>query len=110
MVIFGNGRVVDFEMVQKTTAPGRGNYQGSSNGMEVEAQRRMVKRWEDDENVAVVVTDQDSKMAKVICESHWDVNPEYDTNHAKKALDRYCQGLPKEERQLLYGLGKRSWD
>jgi hypothetical protein len=39
------------------------------NGMEVEALRRMVKRWEDDQKVAVVVTGQDSKMAKVIRES-----------------------------------------
>jgi hypothetical protein len=34
MVDVGSGRVVDFEMVQKTTASGRGNHQGSSNGME----------------------------------------------------------------------------
>jgi hypothetical protein len=35
---------------------------------------------------------------------------EYDANHAKKVFDRYCQGLPMEEQQLLYGLGKRSRD
>jgi hypothetical protein len=34
MVDVGGGRVVDFEMIQKTTASGCGNYQGSSNGME----------------------------------------------------------------------------
>jgi hypothetical protein len=78
--------------------------------MEVEALRRMVKRWEDDQKGAVVVTDQDSKMAKVIRESRWNVKHEYDPTHGKKALDRHCQGLPKEERQLLYGLGKRSQD
>jgi hypothetical protein len=70
----------------------------------------MVKRWKDDQKVAVVVPDQDSKLAKVIGESHWNVKHEYDANHAKKALDLYCQGLPKEERQPLYGLGKRSLD
>jgi hypothetical protein len=32
-------RVIDFEMVQRTNASRRGNYQGSSNGMEVEAMR-----------------------------------------------------------------------
>jgi hypothetical protein len=31
MVDVGSGRVIDFEMVQKTTASGRGNYEGSSN-------------------------------------------------------------------------------
>jgi hypothetical protein len=49
-------------------------------------------------------------MAEVIRESRWNVKHEYDANHAKKALDRYCQGLPKEERQLLCGLGKPSRD
>jgi hypothetical protein len=34
MVDVGSGRVVNFEMVQKTTASGPGNYGGSSNGME----------------------------------------------------------------------------
>jgi hypothetical protein len=44
MLDVGSGRVVDFKIVQKTTASGRGNYQGSSNGMEGEAQTWMVKR------------------------------------------------------------------
>jgi hypothetical protein len=73
--------------------------------MEVEALTRMVKRWEDDEKVAVVLTEQDSKMAKVIRESRWNAKHECDSNHTKKALDHHCRGLPKEERQLLYGLG-----
>jgi hypothetical protein len=49
-------------------------------------------------------------MGKVIRDSHRNVKHEYDANHAKQALDRYCQKLPKEERSLLYGLGKRSPD
>jgi hypothetical protein len=49
-------------------------------------------------------------MAKLIRESRWNVKHEYAANHAKGALDRYCQELPMEERQLLYGLGKRSRD
>jgi hypothetical protein len=54
--------------------------------MEVEAQKRMVKRWEDDQKVAVIVRDQDSRMAKVIRESRWNVKYEYDANHAKSVL------------------------
>jgi hypothetical protein len=52
--------------------------------MEVEAMRRMVKKLEHDHNVAVGVTDHDSKMAKVIRESGWDVRPEYNANHTKE--------------------------
>jgi hypothetical protein len=76
----------------------------------MEALRRMVKRWEDDQKVAVAVTGRDSKVAKVIRESRWNVKHEYAANHAKKALDRYYEENTKEERQLLYGLGKRSRD
>jgi hypothetical protein len=39
--------------------------------MEVEALRRMGKRQKDNKKVAVAVTQQDSKMAKVIRESRW---------------------------------------
>jgi hypothetical protein len=56
------------------------------------------------------VTDEESKMAKVIGEFRWNVKHEYDANHAKRALDRYCQQLPKAERQIPYKLGKRPRD
>jgi hypothetical protein len=72
--------------------------------MEVDALRPMVKRLEDDQKVAVAVTDQDSTMAKVIRQSRWKIKHESDANHAKKALDCHRQDLPKEERQLPYGL------
>jgi hypothetical protein len=56
------------------------------------------------------MTDQCSEIGKVILESRWNVRHEYDANHTLKALDRYCQELPKEERELLNGLGRRSRD
>jgi hypothetical protein len=77
-------RVVDFKTVQRTNASGRGNAQGSSNGMEVVVMRWMVKRWEDDQKAVVAVTDQDSKMAKVIHESGWNVRYEYGANHTER--------------------------
>jgi hypothetical protein len=76
--------------------------------MEVEAMRRMVNPWEDDAKITFVMTDEDSKMAKVIRESRWNVRHKYDAHDTKKALDGYCQELTKEERQLLHGLGKPS--
>jgi hypothetical protein len=48
MVDVGSGRVVDFEIVQKAHASGSGHHQRSSNGMEAERLKRMVKRWETD--------------------------------------------------------------
>jgi hypothetical protein len=61
MIAVGSGRVVDFEIFQKTTASGHGNYHGSSHGMEVEALKWMVKRWEDNQRMAIVVTDHEQK-------------------------------------------------
>jgi hypothetical protein len=43
-----SGGVVDFEIIQKANAPGQVNYQRSSNGMEMDAMRRLIKQWEDD--------------------------------------------------------------
>jgi hypothetical protein len=65
---------------------------------------------ENDQKVSVVVTNLESRMTKVIRESRWNVRRECDANHTKKALDHYCQELPKGERRLLYGLGRRSRD
>jgi hypothetical protein len=110
IVEFESRGVVDFEILQRTNASGRGN-QRSGNGMEVERMTRMVKRWEDDPKEAVAVSDDDSETTKLIRESRWNVRHECDGNHAKKALDRHCQEIPKEEGQLRYGLEKccRDW-
>jgi hypothetical protein len=55
MVDVWSGTLVDFEIVQTVNTSRRGNYQGSGNGMEVEAQIRR----ENNEKMTVAVTDQD---------------------------------------------------
>jgi hypothetical protein len=35
--------MIDFEVMEKSSSPRRGNYRGSSNGMGVEAMKRMVR-------------------------------------------------------------------
>jgi hypothetical protein len=47
----------------------------------------MVKRWKDDQKAVVVVTHQDSKMAKVIRESHRNVRYKYDANGLWQKLE-----------------------
>jgi hypothetical protein len=107
MIDTDSGRVVDFEVVERPNHRRKGNYRGSSNGMEVETMKRMIHRWEDDRKVRTIITDQDSKLGKVIRESRWNVNHEFDANHAKKSFERYQERLPKEERQYLDGLDQR---
>jgi hypothetical protein len=55
--------------------------------MEVETMRRMVKRWEDDQKVAIVVINQSTKMDNVRHASCWNVRYEYDADHAKSIAD-----------------------
>jgi hypothetical protein len=107
MIDIKSWRVVDFEVVEPLIHRRPGNYQGSSHGMEVEAARRMIPRWENEMKVTTIVTDQDSKLAKVIREFRWKVEHEFDISHEKKRLDRFHEWLPKEERQHLDGLGQR---
>jgi hypothetical protein len=111
MIDTDSGRVVDFEIVERASSRRQGNYKGSSNGMEAEAMRRMVRRWQDDQKVKTVITDQDSKLGKIIRDSHWSVEHEFNANHAKKSLDRYQERLLREQRQHLYGLGQglKNW-
>jgi hypothetical protein len=80
-----SGSVVDFEIMPKANASERCNYWGRSGEIEVGALRRIVKRWEDDQQVAVALTDQESKIAKEIRESRGNARHGYDANHAKKA-------------------------
>jgi hypothetical protein len=113
MIDTESGRVDDFEIDEGGNHRRQGNYRGSSNGMEAEAMRRMVGRWENDRKVKTVVTDEDMKLAKVMRESRWDLDDEMNANHAKKSFDRYQQRLPKEECQHLYLCGPdqrlRNW-
>jgi hypothetical protein len=66
--------------------------------MEVEAMRRMVKRREDGQKVAVVAVEQNPRMAKEIRKSNWNVKHKYHVNYGKRELNGYCRELPKEER------------
>jgi hypothetical protein len=102
------GKIVDFEIVSKGDRHHPGNYDGSSNGMEVAGFRRMVGRWANgNDRVANVVTDQDSKLGRAISESGWNVNHLIDTNHASKSFARQWDDLKPPEKKLLYGLKDR---
>jgi hypothetical protein len=57
--------------------------------------RQMVKRWQDDQRVWVVVTDHDARMAKVILESRENVMHEYNANHTKRGSIAIVQNLRK---------------
>jgi hypothetical protein len=65
--------------------------------MEVEAQRQMVKRSMDNQKVSVMMTGQDSQVAKETREFPWNLRQESNANHTKEALKHYCQKPLREK-------------
>jgi hypothetical protein len=54
-----------------------------------------------------VITDQGSKLGKIIVESRWHVAHHLDTNHAVKTFDRHWEEMGEDEKRLPHGLKDR---
>jgi hypothetical protein len=87
-------KIVDFEILQKSKGKMPGNYTGSSNGMEVEALRRLILRWRTNPLVVGCVHDSDSKASKAIRDARWQIDQFYDPNHISKSFDRKWAKIP----------------
>jgi hypothetical protein len=103
----GTNKIIDFEILTKSTKQRSGNYTGSSNGMELDKKRRIFQRFYGDPNVKAIVHDKDSKISKLIHESNWDVSEIINTNHGTKAFERAYEGLTLGEKKGLRGLKER---
>jgi hypothetical protein len=120
-----NGKVVDFEVVQRKFGQQKHcNYVGSSQGMETEALRRMVPRWKGNMKVVGFAHDQDAKAMTLIRELGWQVEEYRDPNHVFKSnFERVFNkwsleegapaqpGKPGRKRWVLKGLKEhlRKW-
>jgi hypothetical protein len=87
-------KVVDYEVVTKTKCGVPGDWDGSANGMELEALKRLLKRWVGDENVSGVVHDNDAKASKLIHDLKWKVDEYFDPNHVYKQFERRWNSCP----------------
>jgi hypothetical protein len=86
------GKIVDFEILQRPSGFLYGDYFGPANGMEVEGVRRIITRWQQvyqraNEKVAFYVHDRDAKTRKLISEL-WNKPELLDPNHVLKGFDR----------------------
>jgi hypothetical protein len=63
--------------------------------MKVEGKKWMVKKMEGDQKMEVAVTIEDTRMAKVICESHCNFTREYGANHTES----YSTAIPNNFRR-----------
>jgi hypothetical protein len=87
-------RIVDFEIVVMDKKGRKGNYNGSSNGMEVFGLKAIIERWKEDPRVVGCVHDNDSKATKAIRDAGWNIEQYYDPNHVSKALKRRWDKSP----------------
>jgi hypothetical protein len=83
-----SGKFVDFEAVSKNNPCYPGNYEDSSNGMEVDGCRKIIEGWDGNPHVKNIILDKDSKVGKAIQASRMKVEHSLDTNHAAKTLER----------------------
>jgi hypothetical protein len=81
-------RIVDFDIVLKTKPGVQGDWDGSSNGMEVRGLTRLIDRWKTNEKVGGIVHDNDSKATAAIAAAEWNVTQWYDPNHVLKQFAR----------------------
>jgi hypothetical protein len=97
-------RIVDFEIVTKANGFVPGNYDGSSNGMEIAGLKVIIERWKKDTRVIGCVHDNDSKATKAIRDAGWNIEQYYDPNHVSKSFKRTWDNTGHD---LLKGIGAK---
>lgn len=81
-------KIIDFEIIQKSTKSHKTDYSGSSQGMETEAVTRISRRLKDDKRIIGYVHDRDSSVTSFMAK-HWNLTEYIDRNHSVKCLATY---------------------
>jgi hypothetical protein len=80
-------KIVDYEILTKSKCGGPGNWGGSPYGMEVEALKRLIPRWMNDDRVSGVVHDNDARATKAMSDLGWKPTEMFDPNHVCKQFE-----------------------
>lgn len=99
-------KIVDFEFTTKDNHSLDGDYDGASNGMEIECLIKMIPRWKNDEKVVSYTHDNDGKTRKAMQDHGWNIKELNDINHSMKAFNRKFTAFNQIQR-VLYGLHDR---
>jgi hypothetical protein len=93
-----SGKIVAFEILEKPIWFSDGNYFHSANGVEVDAIRRIVNRWRENENlntkVIAHVHDRDGKTRKLLGKLWPGKQERLDPDHAIKSFDKKLNNGP----------------
>jgi hypothetical protein len=100
----GTNKIIDYEVVRQPKRGVRGNWEGSSQGMEVQGLKAIISRLKNNPNIAGYVHDNDSAASKAIRDAQWNITEYFDPNHVSKCYDRRWDKAPKG---ALKGLGKK---
>lgn len=98
---------VDFEFPTKDNHSITGDYTGSSNGMEIDCLKKMIKRWKNNNKVISYSNDRDGKTKNVMKEMSWVIAEIIDLNHAMKSFRTSFTSFNKATK-MLHGL-KEKW-
>lgn len=78
-------KIIDFEIIQKSSKLFPTDYHGSPQGMETEAVKRISLRLKNDRRIVGYVHDRDSSVASYM-RNHWPITEYLDRNHSIKTL------------------------
>jgi len=96
-------KIIDYEVVAENWANSLRYFDGSGNGLEIEALKRMTPRGSSGPSIVSDCHDNDSKTRKRIRDPDWKIQEYIHSNHILKAVERK---LKKDSRPLFSGIGQ----
>lgn len=96
-------KIIDFEVVQKSTNAHPSDYSGSSHNMEAHAIRNIVHRLKNDQRIIGYCHDNDSTVRKIMS-TEWPIQEYLDPNHTVKSFERIFNSINKKSHNKLKGL------
>lgn len=87
-------KIIDFEIVQKSTKDHHANYTGSPQGMETFCVSKIAQRLRTDDRIIGYVHDRDSSVTAFMSQN-WPIKEYIDRNHAVKCLSTQFNKLEK---------------
>lgn len=100
-------KVVFFSFKEKDNHKLKGNYAGSSNGMELAGIKDFVDFAHFDSRIVGYCHDRDAKSSKFLKECGWNIPELIDKNHMSKSFDRIFAEINTANDNALYGLHGR---
>lgn len=91
-------KIVDFDFSMMSLHKLKGDYDGSSNSMEIDCLQKMIPRWKEDTRVIALSHDNDGKTRVCMDEMRWSIKEMIDLSHSMKncgpKISKFNQKMP----------------